>query len=333
MLRAVALAARLDVHDRPRHRGGDPRRCAERSCKSSPHVSSRSSTRSCARAARRTFVELHGPASSPTCFPRRRRRSRGANGPAREPRAARPPPRPRRPGRGPHQPPSRGHPAPAPGRPAAARGRGRVRSADRWRKRRSPRASRWTLRPRPLPWAPTRTTRAAVGPAAAEPDDRQPRVNLPLSLPYARRDLDRLRVIRLAQRRLTEIHRSPEVKQVLGGRPYLDEALRFMEIHGGPAAPALVAHWRGLDMSDVPVSPRVSPPRTWGGVEGDPARDHRGPFSRHPACGPGGRAGRFAAGPSGPRRRRRRRRRRPPTPAPRPDQHYVSSNQRVPGKR
>ena len=149
---------------------------------------------------------------------------------------------------------------------------------------------------------------AGPRPPEDELDDRQPRVNVPLSLPCARRDLDRLRVIRLAQRRLTEIHRSPEVKQVLGGRPYLEEALRFMEIHGGSAAPALVAHWRGLDMSDVPSSP----PHGRGGERSAPARK---PALRDPATPRETPPDGAVAAPSGPRRRRRRRRRRPGPPA------------------
>ncbi|HVQ28746.1 MAG TPA: polynucleotide adenylyltransferase PcnB, partial [Vicinamibacteria bacterium] len=84
----------------------------------------------------------------------------------------------------------------------------------------------------------------------------------PFSLPFPRRDLDRLRVILLAQRRLPEIRTAPAVKHVLGARPYLDEALRWLEIHGGPGGAELAAHWRGLDLSDVtpePVAPRGRP--------------------------------------------------------------------------
>ena len=154
----------------------------------------------------------------------------------------------------------------------------------------------------------------AEGAASDEPqhrhasEDRQPKVGVPLSLPFARRDLDRLRVILLAQRRLEEIHRSPEVKHLLGGRPYLEDALRWLEIHGGAAAPALAAHWRGLDMSDVAQPPARAPHSH--ARAGAPAAS-RGAL---PAEGAGAAEG---ASPGGPRRRRRRRRRRPrPTPAP-----------------
>jgi hypothetical protein len=157
----------------------------------------------------------------------------------------------------------------------------------------------------------------ALGEQEAEPEDRQPVVNVPLSLPYARRDLDRLRLLLLAQRKLHEVHRTPGVKHVVGGRPYLEEALRWLEIHGGEGAFELVGHWRGLDLSH-PLPEAASP-----GREGGRSRRHEG--------GPAGREGhtasdeaRAAAGapPGGegghrPRRRRRRRRRRPrPSTAP-----------------
>ena len=108
----------------------------------------------------------------------------------------------------------------------------------------------------------------------------------PLVLPFARRDLDRLRLILFAQRRLREVHRSPSVKQLLASRGYFDEALRWMEIHGGPEGQDLSAHWRSLDLADVPPpTPRPAP--------------HGGPHAEAVRTG----------------RRRRRRRRPPPSPA------------------
>jgi poly(A) polymerase len=87
----------------------------------------------------------------------------------------------------------------------------------------------------------------------------------PSSLPFARRDLDRLRLILAAQSRLREVHRSPRVKQMLAGRGYLDDALRWMEIHGGVQGQELAAHWRGLgDAADAgaePGSPPAEVPR------------------------------------------------------------------------
>jgi hypothetical protein len=107
----------------------------------------------------------------------------------------------------------------------------------------------------------------------------------PLVLPFARRDLDRVQLMLLAQRRLREVNRPSHVKQLLAGRGYFEDALRFMEIHCGDECRDLVAYWRSLDLADVPPPPELlaaAPP-----AEADARR---------------------------PRRRRRRRRRGPPPP-------------------
>jgi len=104
-----------------------------------------------------------------------------------------------------------------------------------------------------------------------------------LVLPFARRDLERLRLVLAAQRRLREANASPGSRAALAGKAYFAEALRWLEIHGGEEGHELVAQWT-LAAAEMP------PP-------GDEA----------PASGPE------------PRRRRRRRRRRrpgPPTQAP-----------------
>ena len=82
-------------------------------------------------------------------------------------------------------------------------------------------------------------TAAAGGPAA-------------LVLPFARRDLDRLRLILAAQSRLREVHTSPKVKHLLAGRGYLEEALRWMEIHGGVQGQELATYWRRLELEPAP---------------------------------------------------------------------------------
>src|SRR5206468_3164005 len=69
------------------------------------------------------------------------------------------------------------------------------------------------------------------------------------ALPFARRDLDRLRLILAAQPRLREVHRSGRVRQMLAGRGYLDEALRWLEIHGGVDGGDLASHWRSLELT------------------------------------------------------------------------------------
>jgi poly(A) polymerase len=123
---------------------------------------------------------------------------------------------------------------------------------------------------------------AALG--TDEPDDRTSSAPPPpVAMPYARRDLDRLRLILAAQGRLQDVHRSPGVKHLLGARGYFQEALLWLEIHGGESGQALATHWRGLDLSTV--SPEPAPAEEGGG---ESARGRRRP-------------------------RRRRRRRRPPS--------------------
>ncbi len=125
---------------------------------------------------------------------------------------------------------------------------------------------------------------AALG--GAEEDDAQPSSGSPgpLVLPFARRDLDRLRLVLLAQRRLREAEGGAAAKQALAGRHYFEEALRWLEIHGGEDGRELALHWRALE---PPVAVISSPPSS------QPAGDAR------------------PEGSPGPRRRRRRRRRRP----------------------
>jgi poly(A) polymerase len=119
---------------------------------------------------------------------------------------------------------------------------------------------------------------------------------VPLALPFARRDLDRLRLILAAQGRLREVHSSPRVKRILASRGYFEESLRWLEIHGGVQGQELAAHWKSLDLADVDAPEGEEGGGGRGGNEAPVPRDPR------------------------PRRRRRRRRRRPGTP-PAPGPH------------
>ena len=126
----------------------------------------------------------------------------------------------------------------------------------------------------------------ALGGAEEEEDDDAPAGSTNLVLPFARRDLDRLRLMLLAQKRLREASGPLSTRQALMSRGYFEESLRWIEIHGGDEGQQLAAHWRSLDPGDPAAAPD-SPPE--GGAEGtEPAPDERRP-----------------------RRRRRRRRRRP----------------------
>jgi tRNA nucleotidyltransferase/poly(A) polymerase len=131
---------------------------------------------------------------------------------------------------------------------------------------------------------------AALGEDEGE-EDADGSARAALVLPFARRDLDRLRLILAAQSRLREVHTSPKVKHLLAGRGYLEEALRWMEIHGGVQGQELATHWRRLEL-DFPAAGAGSEPS----VEAANGED-------------------AAARPARARRRRRRRPRRRPGPA------------------
>jgi poly(A) polymerase len=105
-----------------------------------------------------------------------------------------------------------------------------------------------------------------------------------LLLPFARRDADRLRLILAAQNRLREVDTSARIKRYLAGKGYLEEALRWMEIHGGVQGRELAGHWRRVDHRHADEQ------------DSEPPEPHE-----H----------RPAKGPRAARRRRRRRTRRP----------------------
>ena len=132
---------------------------------------------------------------------------------------------------------------------------------------------------------------AALG--GAEEED-QPSGPTNLILPFARRDLDRLRLILLAQRRLLEAGSPPAARQAVLGRNYFEEAVRWLEIHGGPEGQSLATHWRGLTPAVEAAPPEAA---EGGAAPADPLPEERRP-----------------------RRRRRRRRRRPRLDAPGPAQ-------------
>jgi poly(A) polymerase len=119
---------------------------------------------------------------------------------------------------------------------------------------------------------------AALG-GEEEPEPTTPKGPPPILLPFARKDLERLRLMMLAQRRLPLLDASPSAQQNLAGKTYFSEALRWLEIHGGPECREILAHWQG-------VTPR--PP--------EPSRERPAEGEKKAA---------------GPKKRRRRRRRRP----------------------
>ena len=63
-------------------------------------------------------------------------------------------------------------------------------------------------------------------------------------LPIARRDSERLRQVLSVQGRLRDLESSPRAKRALMHRAPFEDALTWLEIHGG--TPEIVEHWRGF---------------------------------------------------------------------------------------
>ncbi len=119
-----------------------------------------------------------------------------------------------------------------------------------------------------------------------EPEPPAPSAPAPVVLPFARRDLERLRLLLAAQRRLREVEASVSARQALMSKTYFDDAVRWLEIHGGPEGQELAERWRGL-------SRKAIEPATDSASEASPRDEPKAP----------------------PRKRRRRRRRRPGAPS------------------
>jgi poly(A) polymerase len=108
----------------------------------------------------------------------------------------------------------------------------------------------------------------------------------PISLPFARRDLERLRLVQLAQRRLREAQGAASARRAMAAKTYFEDAVRWLEIHGGDEGRDLAASWRAVEPGPPEAAREGEPP-------GEPSAE----------CVPG----------EGQGRRRRRRRRRPRT--------------------
>jgi poly(A) polymerase len=86
-----------------------------------------------------------------------------------------------------------------------------------------------------------------AGPRVALPQDGDPKKGPAPALgilPLARRDVDRLVQINGLQRRLVDMTLSPRGRRALMHRGSFQEALTWLEIHGG--APEALEHWRGF---------------------------------------------------------------------------------------
>jgi poly(A) polymerase len=116
----------------------------------------------------------------------------------------------------------------------------------------------------------------------------------PLALPFARRDLERLRLVLMAQRRLREWHGPASARRAVAAKGYFEEAVRWLEIHGGEEGREQAGQWRGVEPGPAA-----------------PAGDGEPEVPLRPGATPG-------EGEAPRRRRRRRRRRRPPKEPARP---------------
>jgi poly(A) polymerase len=105
------------------------------------------------------------------------------------------------------------------------------------------------LVPLAIPLHPEHTRRERAHATVAEdaPEPRTPR-RPPLprlgDLPLARGDVERLRQIVLLQRRLHDIAAPPRAQRTLARRPIFREALTWLDMHGGGRD--LIAHWTSV---------------------------------------------------------------------------------------
>src|SRR5262249_19128894 len=87
-------------------------------------------------------------------------------------------------------------------------------------------------------------TQQGSGRSASGGRPRRPPVPRLGDLPLARRDVERLRQIVGLQRRLKDLGASPRAQRALAHRGIFRDALRGLEVHG--AAPDVVEHWKRL---------------------------------------------------------------------------------------
>jgi poly(A) polymerase len=102
------------------------------------------------------------------------------------------------------------------------------------------------------------------------------------TLPLARRDIERLRQATGLQRRLNDLTVSPRAQRALAHRSIFGEALTWLEIHGG--APEAIEHWKALLTETGNTEPALD-----GGTLPPVRRRRRRRRRRHPFVPTGGR--------------------------------------------
>jgi poly(A) polymerase len=95
-------------------------------------------------------------------------------------------------------------------------------------------------------------------------------------LPLARRDVERLRQIVGMQRRLNDLSAAARVQRALAHRGIFRDSLTWLEIHGGP--PDLVAHWKAVlaESGGAPEAPPEGSPEPQPGQSRRRRRRRRG---------------------------------------------------------
>jgi len=109
---------------------------------------------------------------------------------------------------------------------------------------------------------------------------------VPLSLPFARRDLDRLRLMLAAQRRLHDLRHPQHTRRVLARRHYFPDALRWAEMQGGEEGRALADTWRRLSHEPERATTAPESPGDGGGSSRRRSRRRRGRRRRGPRPSP-----------------------------------------------
>lgn len=115
-------------------------------------------------------------------------------------------------------------------------------------------------RPRGRPWSTDKRERRP-----------KPPVLMIGLLPIARKDSERLRQVLAVQGRLRDLESSPRAKRALMHRGPFEDALTWLDIHGG--APEIVEHWRGF-IEALGAQP-APPGETEGAGAGDASRRRR----------------------------------------------------------
>ncbi len=92
----------------------------------------------------------------------------------------------------------------------------------------------------------------------------------PISLPFARRDIERLGLLAAVGSKLHRTDLPPNSERNLARKPYFPEALLLAEIHG--LEPAIVEHWRQVATEAENVAGDDSDPVASGPPPGAPRR-------------------------------------------------------------